>query len=70
MNQDENNPCSHGAYTQRVKLFFWVQEGCRVREMRNDKPRFPFRGCVHAGRACHPERYAGTALLEGLVLRK
>lgn len=31
MNQDENNPCSHGAYTQRVKLFFWVPGGVPVR---------------------------------------
>ena len=28
MNQDRNNPCSHGAYTQRVRvLFFWVPGG-------------------------------------------
>ena len=36
-----------------------LQEGCRVREMHDDKSRFPFRGCAHAGRARHPGRYPG-----------
>ena len=30
------------------------QEGCRGREMQDDKSRFPFCACVHAGRACTP----------------
>ena len=46
------------------------QEGCRGREMQDDKSGFPFCACVHAGRACHPGRYPGAALLEGLVWGK